>query len=164
VLRLLRAYCLRDLEAYSSLLTEDFRFESLDPALRLGNPGGFAREDEIASASHLFFGRVRDDGTWQAPVREIRIRVERLIVQNDPAESSSFRHRRVVVEALKLEVNPIPGTWLVVHDGRDDFHVVRGDVALCAAGQRSDADHWYVRRWVEAPEALLVSPVIERRK
>jgi hypothetical protein len=153
VLRLLRAYCQRDLEAYAGLLTEDFRFETLDPQLAALIPGGLDREDEVLSARHLFFGGESRDGVKHEPVRGIQIRAHGVHVTGDPdVLGDPERHRVVLVDSLRVEIGVESPTWLMVQNGCDEFHMVRGDVAFCAEGERADADHWFVRRWIEAPE------------
>lgn len=144
------AYERRRLDDFSALFTKDFRFYFADPDLVSRYPDGWTREDEIASADHLFHGFTDRAGIRRPAARRIELGLDPFTVEPDPEKPDSVAwYRVVVVPAVDLRV------WLegdlgvdVVHD-RHEFWMVRGDAARLEPGQDGDADHWYIRRWVE---------------
>jgi hypothetical protein len=147
----------RDADAYGMLFTTDFRFQFGDPDLRARYPGGWTREDEIASAQHLFEGFRDASGVYRRPAQRIDLSLRPFSVRPDPEKPDSAAwYQIVIVPAVHLAIDIEGGGFLVEND-RHDFWLVRGDVARLDAGQPADPDHWYIRRWVEKPnEALAV--------
>jgi len=148
--RLFRAYECRRLPEYADMLTADFRFVSADPEVRTAFPDGFKREDETASAEHLFHGFTTAAGVELPAAREIVVITDTMWAEPDPERpDSSSRYQQVVVPRVRMSVVRADGSALDVDDGPHVFRVVRGDAARLGAGQPEDANHWYVWMWRE---------------
>jgi hypothetical protein len=133
------------LDDYAALLTDDYRFVSLEPDLA---PEIRHRDDEIAAAEHLFHGFTRA-GRWMPPAIRITVDLDPFTVGPDPDQPNADRYQRVVIPRRTLRVEFEDGTaW--VSEMRDELRIVRGDVAALVPGQRADADHWYIAEWKES--------------
>src|SRR5439155_22974738 len=97
VLSMGRAYSAREAELYAQGMTRDFRFLFAEPELRAQHPGGFTREDEIASATHLFHGFTDREGIEHPAARLIDVRLDSLYVLPDPDRRDSSDGYRLVV-------------------------------------------------------------------
>jgi hypothetical protein len=149
--RLEWAYENRKLADYADLFTSDFRFYFCDPELIDRYPTGWSRDDEIASARHLFEGFVNDDGEYRPAAEAIELTMKEIEVHSVPsrADSTAF-YRKVRVPSVRLIVH-LPGDDLFVEGQPHEFWVVRGDAAALVDGQAPSLDRWYVYKWVESP-------------
>jgi hypothetical protein len=151
VLRLEQAYQTRDLEGYAALMTADFRFRSFSPEFLERFPDGMTRVDERASARRLFHGDPDSPGQRGA---SIHLTLGRLEIKEDPLHPGrEDRFRLVVAPSISLVVID-GGQRFEVIGTRHEYHVVRGNAAALEAGQRADADHWYVWKWDEYPPGV----------
>ncbi len=148
--RLMRTYERRRLREYSDMLTDDFRFLPSDPEVRAAFPEGFEREDEIASAEHLFNGFTTAAGIVLPAARTIEVLADTMWAEPDPEKPDSASHyQQIVVPRVQVSVSHLDGSALQVENGPQVFHVVRGDAAHLEEGQPADVGHWYVRLWSE---------------
>ena len=149
--RFVEAYRQNRLDEYGRLLATDFRFTFGDSALAVAYPEGWERSDEIASARHLFEGRTGDSGAHLPAASRIWLTMDSLEVRDDPSEpDSAWCYQWVLAPHVRLVVDFADSSF-VVKDAAHEFFVVRGDVAVLGDDQKTDADHWYIRRWVERP-------------
>jgi hypothetical protein len=143
------------LAPYALLLTADYRFVFGDPELEAQYPNGFSREDEIASADHLFHGFVNAAGVYRPRAQTIQVDLGELAVATDPEKPESTASYQVVTSpAVHLLLTFPNGQRMEVTHAAHEFHVVRGEAAVLSAGQIADEDHWYVRRWIEKGDAI----------
>ena len=155
--RLILAYEQRLLDPYAALLSADFRFLFADSESRAAYPNGFTREDEIASAQHLFNGFTDRAGVRRPAAQSIEVISDSFWVAPEPARPDSAAWYRVVVaENVRLRVTLEGGDGFATSPMRHEFHVARADAAVCLRGQPADLDHWFVRLWVENPRPDLV--------
>lgn len=158
LLRFERAYESRQLDEYAALLTTDFRFHFGDDGNRMKYPNGWGREEELLSAAHLFQGFVNDRGVAMPAARSIEIELGTTTVEPDPGHPDDPRYAVIRAPAVSLIVDVgdgVPVGYFVVRDPHV-FWLVRGDAADLSANQVADLDHWYLRRWVENAENVLV--------
>jgi len=145
-----QAYECGDYDAYAQLFTGDFRFFTEDPEVRAQYPDGMTREDELDAARHLFFGNTKQGGEHVPLAVKIDLRFDSLAVVDDPEyPGSPWQHRVVIAFGVSLVIDVGGSDELVSLGERDEFYVVRGEVADLGAGQAPDADHWYLRKWIE---------------
>ena len=150
--RLLMSYRLERIDDYAALLLPAFRFAFADPASRTAHPVGFSREDEIASARHLFEGFTDASGVQRPAAQWIETSLDTVCAVNEPGKSDSSAQYQVVLACgLRLRIDLEDGTQFDVGPQCHEFHFVRGDVAALGPDQPGDADHWYLWRWVESP-------------
>jgi hypothetical protein len=154
---LVRAYSDRSVEGYAALLTADYRFHfSSNRASDVGVfVNGFTREHELRSASALFHGVVREGRVVKPGAEAITATLDGLSEGPDPEHPDSMTHYRVVaVRNLELGIRLAAGDTIGLSPALHVFHLVRGDVAVRAAGQPAEQGRWYVRRWLEDVEGL----------
>ncbi|HYM81031.1 MAG TPA: hypothetical protein VEY91_06425 [Candidatus Limnocylindria bacterium] len=148
LIRFKEAYECGDLEAYAELFTSDYRFFSDDHRVMARFPAGMALEDELAAARNLFLGKRA--GSPMPLAVTIAVDFNPIEIRDDPERPNApDRYRLAVVPAHLLVLDLGGGEDLSSAGHRHEFHVVRGEAARLAAGQRADADHWYIRKWVE---------------
>lgn len=68
VIALFAAFERRDPIAWADAMSDDYRFDSDDPAFVRSHPHGFTRDDELAFATHLFRGGGRAPGGGALPI------------------------------------------------------------------------------------------------
>lgn len=151
--RFRQAYECGDFEAYALLFTRDFRFLSDDERFRARHPEGMTRDEEVESARHLFEGYTKPDGEHAPLAVHIELRLDSLVVSVDPEWGRPESHQLVTVGSVRLIIDVGGIASLITIGDRHDFHVVRGEAALLDAGQRGDADHWYIHTWIEHVDA-----------
>jgi hypothetical protein len=151
--RLRAAYQERDADAYAALLADDFRFEFGDDENRAKYPDGFDRDDEVATARHLFEGFVDASGQPRPRARKVALEFGGLAIGFDPEFPCDPAHHLLAdVPQVRLAIEFVDGTRMVA-PGHHAFWLVRAD----SAG--GDTLGWRIRRWVEEPaESLLVVP------
>jgi hypothetical protein len=160
--RLAWAYENKRLEEYGRLFTADFRFHFSDPDLIDIYPEGWCREDELASAQHLFEGFVNPEGRYLPAAESIELTMA------DPEESAvisgqaSRAHRRVLVPSVRLVVR-LPGGALIADRQPHEFWLVRGDEAALGEGRAACLECWYVYKWVESPAEIAPTEEYENR-
>jgi len=153
------AYSRRSLPALDSLLTADFRFHASEgDSAGTAYLDGLPRADELAGARAMFEG----DARAGAPRADsIQVAPGTLDEGPDPEHAdSSTTYRLVVAHGFQLRLTLGTGEHAMhvqAGDALQIFHVVRGDVALLAPGQTSDAHRWYLRRWLEDMTAVRMS-------
>ena len=119
------------------------------------------RDDEIASAEHLFEGYVDSVSTLHPSATDVYMVLDVSRMTGDGVHPDST-YRTLVVPGLHLEVttptpgSPDPTTYLI--DGYYQFWLVRGDAAGAAGhldpGQPADAAHWYIYLWEDQSQPL----------
>lgn len=151
--RLRAAYQQRDADAYQALLADDFRFEFGDDENRVKYPDGFDRDDEVATARHLFEGFVDASGQPRPRARKIVLDFGGLALGPDPEFPCDPAHHLLAdVPQVRLAIEFVDETRMLA-SGHHAFWLVRAD----SAG--GDTLAWRIRRWVEEPaESLLVVP------
>jgi hypothetical protein len=150
--RLLQSYRLGRLDEYAALLSPGYRFVFAETTYNAAQPDGFTREDEIASARHLFEGFTDGCGIRRPAARSIEISFDAMEVEDEPGRSDSAGQYQVVVaHDVRLRIELEDGTERIAGPDCHEFHFVRGDVAVCGPDQAADADHWYLWRWIELP-------------
>jgi hypothetical protein len=150
--RLFGAYAHGWSREYRTLLTADFRFEFGESDLRVQWPDGFTAEDERLSLVHLSRGFVNSEGVRLPPASSIVLTAREISICGDPEHPDDPRHyQQVRVGHASLQVMIGEGPLYPLFGGVQLLSLVRGDAAFLDLGQPVDADHWYVRRWVENP-------------
>jgi len=135
----------RDLDAYSGLLTDDFRFYFGDEENKARHPGGWGKEDELASASHLFKGRA--DRPDRPRARSLRLDFVAVSVLADPDFPCDREHHALIdAREVRLAIELEGGDHLGAV-GHHAYRVVRGSVD----------EAWRLRRWDEEPAASLLA-------
>lgn len=148
--RFAQSYHDLDLEAYAALLTADYRFVTADPRFDEAYPDGFDRTQDVASTAGLF-------NLTPVPGKPAITSIDAMLGEvaegADPEHPDSLGHYRLIVA---------PRMHMVVHAGEAEmrlersllaFYMVRGDAAALFDPAPADAEHWYLRRWVETPDA-----------
>lgn len=143
------SYERRSLDRYRELFTDDFLWECAPDDSSGRTP--WTREDELASAAHLFLG-----GHPDLPrAHSIRLILDSaLIPYPDPAFAASDpagRWHRVVHSAVELSIVTVDGRGFEIRGGAT-FSLVRGDSAVIPEDLRlrgfgPDSLRWYVRGW-----------------
>jgi hypothetical protein len=148
--RFKQAYECGDLNAYALLFTMDFEFESNDPEFLNDYPQGLDRDAEIEAARNLFQGITRADGRHLPLAVHIDLQIDPLTIGADP-EMGGVResYRLATAGAIRLIIDQGEGASIVSIGDRHQFFLVRGEVADLGPDQRGDADHWYIRKWIE---------------
>jgi hypothetical protein len=148
------------------LLTSDFRFafsNGTDPELVNLYGDTWGKDDEIASASHLYVGFQDDQGEYRSPAERVNLTWGALSVVDDPDHpDSSAWYKLAVVDGFQAEVDLADDTQFVIH-APHRLLLVRGDAAVLDPGQEARADLWYVRRWIDLSQPLAgpgVMPVV----
>ena len=152
VQRLIQAYAGRDLQDYAAMLAARFHFDSSDTDFRASAPNGFTREDEIASADHLFHGFVNAAGIHLPAASSIEVTVGDL--RPAPARVSANLDEPiqvVVAENLRLSVKLEDGNGFETGPLRHVFFVERALASEVAPGEPADPGGWIVRIWLENP-------------
>src|SRR6478672_7091703 len=122
--RLILAYEGRLLDPYAALLSADFRFIFGDPELRAAHPEGFSREDDVASADHLFHGFTNGAGVRMPAARSIAVTMDTLWAAPEPTRRDSAGWYRVVIaENVRLRVSLEGGDGFETRPARHEFHV-----------------------------------------
>ena len=159
----------RDISKYREIFTDDYRFAfSITDSAGVpykGNP--WTREDELASAEHLFVG-----GSASEPAASSITLIfdGDLTAQNDFRDGKTARwHQQIQIANLTLTINRSDGSAVRVTGGAL-FYLVRGDSAvipqeLVDRGFRADSTRWYIERWEDQTNvgagAASLSPVFE---
>jgi hypothetical protein len=152
VQRLIQAYAGRDLQDYAAMLAARFHFDSSDPDFHASSPSGFTREDEIASADHLFHGFVNAAGAHLPAATSIEVTVADLHFASGPAAASLDEPIQVLVaEGLRLSVKLEDGNGFETGPLRHVFFVERALASEVAPGEPADPRRWIVRIWLENP-------------
>jgi hypothetical protein len=141
VTRLFDAYERRDLEEYARYLAPDFLYFSR-AAADLGDPRGrFAREDELRSAAHLFYGCTDLEGVARPAAELIRVvRGAPLLETPEPGVRAIVR-----VPHVWLDITFADGRTLQTEPTTQLFELVR----FALSPDRGGAE-WRVRRWFES--------------
>jgi len=136
----------RDLDAYAAMLTDDFRFHFGDAEGQARHPDGWGKEDELASASHLFLGRV--DRPDRPRARSIELEFIAVSVLADPDFPCDREHHALIdAREVRLAIELVGGGHLGAV-GHHAYRIVRGSVS----------EAWRLRRWDEEPaESLLAA-------
>jgi len=136
----------RDLAAYADMLTDDFRFHFGDLEGQAQYPDGWGKEDELASASHLFLGRV--DRPDRPRARNIELEFIAVSVLADP-DFPCDREHHALIDAREVRLSiELEGGGHLGAVGHHAYRIVRGSVD----------EAWRLRRWDEEPaESLLVA-------
>jgi hypothetical protein len=136
----------RDLAAYAALLTDDYRFHFGDAEGRAEHPDGWGKDDELASASHLFLGRA--DRPDRPRAQSIELVFDGVAILPDP-EYPCDREHHALIDARRVRLAIIlEGGGSLGAIGHHAYWIVRD-----AAGGA-----WRVRRWDEEPaDELLVA-------
>lgn len=150
VLRLLEwSYNNRSIAEYRELFTSDYRFafSAIDP---YGDayPGDiWSREDELASATHLFQG----GKPTEPAATSINLDLGRTLTPRpDPRPGKDDRmHKSIHTSVTLTIVDPSKETHV---NGFATFYLARGDVAaipdeLKEKGFGPDSTRWYIERW-----------------
>jgi len=139
--RFIDAYSRRDLDAYAALLTEDFVFHFGDEEERALHPNGWGRDDEIASAEHLFHGTAT-----RPAATSITLDPGEILVLPDPDHPCDrARHALIDLPRVTLLITLSNGEQLRV-TGHHAYWIVR------------EGEDWKVRRWDEEPAPEVFAP------
>jgi len=150
--RLFGAYAHGWTREYRRMLTSDFRFVFAEAELRAEHPDGFTAEDERLSLLHLSRGFVNSRGLSMPAADALNLSATGISIAGDPENPEDPRHYQIVrVADASLQLMFGAGPFYPVFGGVQLLSLVRGDAASLDLGQPADADHWYVRRWVENP-------------
>jgi hypothetical protein len=150
-----RTYEQRRLDAYGDLFTADFSFRfsiQADPALVAEYGTGWGVDDELASAGHLFAGFTSTEPPFDVfpPATAIAMTLVGTQFLDDASRPDSTRfYKYVAVPLVEMQITVASSGDPLVYEisAQHDFHLVRGDAAVLAAGQAADSLHWYIRRW-----------------
>ncbi len=144
-----KAYATKSIELQSSLFTDDYRFHSL--VMKLSEyVDGSDREREIRIAKNLFAGRLFGKGEPKPDAMRLELVCGDVTEGPDPEHADSTEHYRVLVSnKFSMRVIEDGKERMSVPSSQHVFHVVRGDAAVLASGQKADAGKWYIRRWLE---------------
>jgi hypothetical protein len=163
--RFRRVYEFEDLPNYQKLLSADFSFHfsaTADSVLAARYGANWSKEDEIASAKHLFEGVTQQAGSLPAAAK-IELSFPGARYEPDPTHAdSSAWYVHVVVDSAAALVEVWSGntesrtTYLT--EGRQDFYLVRGDAAVLDTTLAPRADRWYIRRWDDLATAPAIRP------
>jgi hypothetical protein len=150
----------RDAAQYREVFTDDYRFQ-FAPNDSAGGPyqgRPWIREDELASASHLFQG-----GTDRPPASRIQISLEQsLLALPDPRPGKNKRWHKSIRSSVELTVtvdqNGAPDVSTI--SGYALFFLVRGDSAAIPSelGFRPDSTRWWIERWEDETAGATGSP------
>jgi hypothetical protein len=143
------------LAEYKLLLTQDFRFtfsNQTDPTLVTKYGNNWGKVDEETSAGNLFDGFTDDQAVHHNGASSIELTLTALNYGEDPLHLGDTEHYQ------KVSVTSVTGTIEIpsdnggepskfLLDARQEFYIVRGDVAVLDTDQAADVTHWYIYRW-----------------
>ena len=141
----------RSVDAYRTLLTDDFRFYC-SPTDSAGSPWRgtpWTRADELLFATHFLVG-----GGSEPPATSVQLTLDKnLFVYTDPEFpwDAAGRWHKNIRSTLLLRVGQDNGGTFELQ-GHANFCLVRGDSAaipeeLLLHGVGRDSTRWYLRRW-----------------
>jgi hypothetical protein len=150
------------LAEYKLLLTQDFRFtfsNQTDPLLVTKYGNNWGKVDEGTSAGNMFDGFKDDQAIHHNGASSIDMQLTALNYGEDPMHLGDTDHyQKVIVTRLTgtIEIPSDAGgeTSKFLIDARQEFYIVRGDVAALDTDQSADAAHWYIYRWDDLSEPL----------
>ncbi len=146
--RLARAYRDRSPDDVIATYTADYRFHTMGDSLRSYSMG-MTRGDDASSVRAMMLGEIRDGDTLRAPADSIGLTMDGFEEGADPEHPDSTQHYRTVAVG-RFDFGIRIGKDLMLNTSSlHVFHLVRGDAAVLVAGQSADAEHWYIRRWLE---------------
>jgi len=137
---------------YEKLLTSNFRFtfsNQSDPTLVATYGNNWGKDDEVESTQHLFQGFTNENGEFQGAASAIALSLDGASFIDDPSRpDSGAYYKYVIVPSVSLTIT-IAGAEERIDEisARQDFYLVRGDIARIGPGQESRADRWYIHRW-----------------
>ncbi len=135
------SYQARCIDSYMGWMTDDFSFDSDDPAFRAAFPGGMNKQEMRASVTHLFFGGGHGaDGRPLPAVEDIQ--ETRGPLRTAALEADTVSERLVVIEFGFRLVFPT-GSYADMGATANTFEMVRYGDGI-----------WQVRRWHEAHGAV----------
>ena len=154
--RLADGYRDRSPEAVLANLTADFRFHSKGDSL-LMYTSGLSREYEAGVIEGMLHGVIRGGDTLVAPADSVGMFIDGISAGVDPEHpDSTLQYQVLTVRRFEMGVRTVRGSRLLITSPLDVFHLVSGDAAILAPGQRPDPRRWYVRRWLEDVSAMNV--------
>jgi hypothetical protein len=155
-----RTYSEKSVDSLGMLLTADFRFHfSKGDSSGRFFPDGFSRDQELQTATAMFGGVKAGAQVVLAPFDFIVVNVDDTVQGADPEHADSTQHYQLVA-VRKLTFTLIrlaDSTKLHSDPALHVFHVVRGDAAVRVAGQPGDSTRWYIRRWLEDLDRLVLA-------
>ncbi|MBI5709899.1 MAG: hypothetical protein HZC42_06280 [Candidatus Eisenbacteria bacterium] len=153
-----RAYSDRSLEDVGALLTGDFQFHTTDARMASHFPDGIARDRELQVVSGLIHGVTRDGEVVMPAADSIKVTLDGLTEGPDPEHPDSTGHYRLVaVRRFRFDIRLPDDRTFESTSALHVFHLVRGDAAVRVPGQPGNANRWYIRRWLEDVDALVVA-------
>jgi hypothetical protein len=136
----------RAYEEYRQLFTEDYRFFSayVDPDDPDSLSGIQTRDDELASARHLFIGGKADEPPANRIVLDFS---SDLVAIPDSRPGKTYPWHQVIQTSVTLSVDTDNESFRVTGDAR--FFLVRGDSAVIPPDLGADKDEtrFYIERW-----------------
>ena len=146
--RLARAYRDRKPDDVIATYTADYRFHSMGDSL-LNYSLGMTRSDDSSSVRNMMLGEIRNGETLIAPADSIGLTMDGFEEGADPEHPDSLQHYRTVAVGRYDFGVRVGNDRMLNTSSLHVFHLVRGDAAVLVAGQSADAEHWYIRRWLE---------------
>ncbi len=155
MIRFERAYEYQVHEEYDKLFAGNFVFHfsaQSDPDLVTQYGNNWGAKFESDAAVHLFDGFVNDDGDPIPGATRIDMSFAIPPTYGDHPDfdlDSLVVYEWAVAARLVLDIevagSPEPIVYSV--DARQEFYLVRGEVAALRPGQEARADRWYIYRW-----------------
>ncbi len=161
MVRFERTYEYQVLPEYEKLFAANFRFifsNQTDPDLVTRYGENWGKPDEIESTGHLFDGFTNGLGESVPGATRIDMRSNSPTFGDHPGfdpDSAAF-YEWVVLPRLELDIE-VPGSpepLIYTIDARQEFYLVRGDIAVLDAGQEARTDRWYIYRWDDLSQPL----------
>jgi hypothetical protein len=151
---LAKAYRSLSVARIDALLTNDYTFHGFTDSLGRYTVG-WPRDNEMRSIRGMLEGVSRDGKVIMARADSVGVVFDGISIGVDPEHPDSTQQYEVLtVTRAQFGIRMADGRHLLNAPSLHVFHVVRGDAAVLAPGQRADPDRWYIRRWLEDVSGL----------
>jgi hypothetical protein len=153
------------LDELDAVLSADFQFDlAIYFPEGLANRSGGTRAQELKLAKRLMGYSSYYRKSHQADRYGAFVTAGAIEEGIDPEHpDSTCQYRLLVVHDFLIhfvrpaDYNMPPGFAIDYLRGLQVLHVVRGDAAVCLPGQPADSTRWYLRRWLQDPDALTIA-------
>lgn len=146
---LAKAYRGMSVDGIGAVLTGDYVFHGVRDSLGQYTVG-FSRDHEMRAVRGMLEGVSHEGGVTMPRADSVGMTFDGISFGVDPEHPDSTQHYQVLsVTRAEFAIRLANGRRLSSQPGLHVFHVVRGDAAVLAPGQKPDPEVWYIRRWLE---------------
>lgn len=152
--RLADAYRSRSVAGIDAVLTGDYIFHGMTDSLGKFTIGS-TRSEEMSVVRGMLQGVTRNGRVIMPRADSVGMSIDGISAGVDPEHPDSTQQFQVLtVTRAQMGIRLANGKHFMLRPSLHVFHVVRGDAAVLAPGQKPDPDRWYIRRWLEDVTSL----------